>query len=209
MAIPRTTFSVIALNRMNELPRELPALPQEVATRFPKMEEWQTSFSKWWFDFRTILQEQDLSAQVKLTASELAAFKASTSASLSTLQSDLADLIEQLAAIQDEVDALDLAAINAALVALQLTVNALSLQVSNLTITVANSMVSIANLTVLVTNLTTIVNTLVAWQTPQQGSGDPLSQVPVPAGRFVGDTYWDIDQSPPGTWRFYNGEWQA
>jgi len=61
----------------------------------------------------------------------------------------------------------------------------------------------------LVAGLQMQITTLIAWQTPQQGSGDPFSQVPVPTGRFVGDRYWDTSISPPGKWDWLNGEWQA
>lgn len=43
------------------------------------------------------------------------------------------------------------------------------------------------------------ITTLVAWQTPQKGSGDPNG---VLVGRFDGDEYWNTDLGPPGTYRW-------
>lgn len=207
MAIPRKTSAVISFKRIEELPRELPALPREVSERFPQMADWNARWSKWWFDFRTILQELDLSDLLKATNSELASFKASTTASLDSLTQQLADQAEEIAAIQVELGDIDLSAILAAIAALQITVTSLSTQVSNLQITVNNQAITINNLLTVVAGLSIAIATLVtqvaqliAWQTPRRGSGFP-DPVATP-GRFDGDTYWDTDVDPPGSYRW-------
>jgi len=60
----------------------------------------------------------------------------------------------------------------------------------------------ITNLSISIAALTVSINTLIAWQTPQRGSGypDPTAT----PGRFDGDTYWDASQAPPGSFR-WNG----
>lgn len=207
MAIPRKTSAVISFKRIEELPRELPALPSEVSERFPQMADWNARWSKWWFDFRTILQELDLSDLLKATNSELASFKASTTASIDTLTQQLADQAEEIAEIQVELGDIDLSAILAAIAALKITVTSLSTQVSNLQIavdnhwlTISNLVTTVAGLGALITGLQTQINTLISWQTPQRGSGFP-DPVATP-GRFDGDSYWDVDTGPPGSYRW-------
>ena len=150
MPIPRLTSEVQSFNRLNELPRELPTLPVEVATRFPQMVEWQERWSKWWFSFRTILQEKDLTDLLKATISDLANFKGSTAATLANLQEQIDTLEAELAAIQAQVAALDLSAINSAILALQVLTAFHSSQLSTLTILVNNNAVLISNLTALI-----------------------------------------------------------
>lgn len=76
---------------------------------------------------------------------------------------------------------------------------------TNVSITEINN--EINNLTSFVFGLNITVESLVAsvaelitWQTPQRGSGFP-DPVATP-GRFDGDTYWDIDTGPPGSYRW-------
>lgn len=195
MAIPRKTSAVISFKRIEELPRELPALPPEVSERFPQMADWNARWSKWWFDFRTILQELDLSDLLKATNSALASFKASTTATLDSLSQQLAEQAEEIDAIQIELGGIDLSGILASIAALQITVTSLSTQVSNLQITVNNQALTIAT-------LVTQVAQLIAWQTPLRGVGLPQDQVPPAVGRFTGDAYWDDSTGTPGSYRW-------
>lgn len=146
MPVPRKTSAVVSFKRIEELPRELPTLPSAVSERFPQMADWNARWSKWWFDFRTILQELDLSDSLKATNSELASFKASTTATLDALQQQLAEQAEEIDAIQIEVSGIDLSAILAAIAALQITVTSLSNQFSSLQITVNNQALTINNI---------------------------------------------------------------
>lgn len=83
---------------------------------------------------------------------------------------------------------------------IQTTVTQVSADLTALTAAIAAQSILISTLQSSVTNLTAAINTIIAWQTPQRGSGFP-DPVATP-GRFTGDYYWDDSTGPPGSYRW-------
>lgn len=86
-------------SRMVELPRSLPEIPTDVVDQFPSLAHWKADFERWWFDFRTILQEDPLRDLVNGTINDITTFKSSTTTSLSSINDRLTDLETELAGI--------------------------------------------------------------------------------------------------------------
>lgn len=83
---------------------------------------------------------------------------------------------------------------------IQTTVTQTSADLTAVLAAIAAQSVLISTLQSSVANLTAAINTLIAWQTPQRGSGFP-DPVATP-GRFDGDTYWKTNTVPPGSFRW-------
>jgi len=146
MPIVKQTNLIKAVNRVNDLPRELPVLPSEVAERFPQLIDWQEQFTKWWYDSRTILQDGTISDLLDATAADLKAYKVTTDASLTTVNTTLATLAAQITALQTELSDLGISDLSDELAALTITVINLQVDFNNLYSQVQNIQVQINNI---------------------------------------------------------------
>lgn len=198
----------------------IPELPESVIRRFPELRSAGAEFDKLRINLQLQLREQfvairemldqvatvqkldtakvEIADQIKKIENKITNIsnvvnvfgsvgKATADVS-GTVKTDktVDDPVVYLSVTVDELLAALETAINVSITDLSNRINFLSAIVFGLQITVDS--------------LSTSVATLIAWQTPQHGIGDPNFMSVAP--RFDGDTYWETSTGPPGSFRY-------